>query len=304
MHGVARDAKIIAIKVFSSKSASCGTSPVPCARSFDSDMIKGLERVYALRNSYAIAAANMSIGGGKYTTTCDTHVTKPVVDKLRGVGIATVIASGNDSYTDATGAPGCISSAITVGSTTKMDAESSFSNAAPWVDVLAPGSSICSSVNDSVLGCGGASGAGYGFKSGTSMATPHVTGAWAVMKSKNGTASVSAVESALESTGVLVATKSGGTKPRIDLDNALAKLSPGLNIGLNWDHCQQTYRALGDDKTWCYLEANRVWIWANDDEGEESLIEAATRNHWVGIYVNSVSGTSFTWNHIRVWNAS
>jgi hypothetical protein len=243
----------------------------------------------------------MSIGGGRSFSTCDSDSRKAIIDKLRGVGIATVIASGNDGWSDSTGYPGCISSAITVGSTTKgaVESESSFSNAASWLDVLAPGSDICSSVNGT-SGCG----SGYGFKSGTSMATPHVTGAWAVMKSKNGTASVSAVESALESTGKLVSVGPVGNKPRIDLDNAIAKLSPGLNIGLNWDHCQQTYRALGDDKTWCYLEANRVWIWANDDEGEESLIEAATRNHWVGIYVNSVSGTSFTWNHIRVWNAS
>jgi hypothetical protein len=266
-------------------------------------MIKGLERVYVLRNSYAIAAANMSIGGGRNFKTCDTHVTKPVVDKLRGVGIATVIASGNDGWSDSTSAPGCISSAITVGSTTKGDVESSFSNAAPWLDVLAPGSSICSSVNGSP-NCGGSSSTGYGFKSGTSMATPHVTGAWAVLKSKNGTASVTAVESALESTGLPISVGTAGNKPRIDLDNALAALSPGLNIGLNWDHCQQTYRAIGDNKTWCYLEANKVWISANDTEAEESLIEATTENHWVGIYVDSVSGTSFTWSHIRVWKAT
>jgi hypothetical protein len=303
MHGVARDAKVIAINVFTEFNTGCGSSPAPCAKSYDSDMIKGLERVYALRNSYAIAAANMSIGGGRNFSTCDSHVTKPVVDKLRGVGIATVIASGNDGWSDSTSAPGCISSAITVGSTTKGDVESSFSNAASWLDVLAPGSSICSSVNGSP-NCGGSGSTGYGLKSGTSMATPHVTGAWAVLKSKNGTASVTAVESALESTGLAISVGSAGNKPRIDLDNALAALSPGLNLGLNWDHCQQTYRAIGDNKTWCYLEANKVWIWANDTEAEESLIEATTENHWVGIYVNSISGTSFTWSHIRVWKAS
>ncbi len=238
--------------------------------------------------------------GAQYFDVCDTDARKPVVDKLRGVGIATVIASGNNGWSVSTGAPGCISSAITVGSTDKNDVESSFSNAASWLDLLAPGRDICSSVNGSP-NCGGSGSTGYGFKSGTSMATPHVTGAWAVMKSKNGTASVTAVESALESTGVSVATKSGGTKPRIDLDNALAALSPGLNLGLNWDHCQQTYRVIGDNKTWCYLEANRVWVWVDDNESEESLIEATASNHWVGINVNSVSGTSFTWNVIRVF---
>ena len=52
--GVAKDAELIAIQVF---------SPVgKKARAYDSDIIKGLERVYALRNSYRIAAVNMSLG--------------------------------------------------------------------------------------------------------------------------------------------------------------------------------------------------------------------------------------------------
>lgn len=302
MHGVARDAKVIAIKVFSrfSTSAQCAPSAAPCVRSYSSDQIKGLERVHALRNTYAVAAANMSLGGGQYFSTCDSNPLKPIIDTLRGVGIATVIASGNNGYHNSTGAPGCISTAITVGSTDKSDVESSFSNAASWLDLLAPGSNICSSVIGSP-NCGGAGSIGYGFKGGTSMATPHVTGAWAVMKSKNGTASVSAVETALESTGKLISVGTVGTKPRIDLDNALAALAPGLNLGLNWDHCQQTHRALGASVTWCYLEANQMWVAINDDEGEKSLIKATAKNHWVGVNVSSISGTSFTINAVRVY---
>src|SRR5439155_23412287 len=61
--GVGRDASLIAIQVFSSftTSAACG-SAVPCALSFNSDQILGLERVYALRSLYNIAAVNMSLG--------------------------------------------------------------------------------------------------------------------------------------------------------------------------------------------------------------------------------------------------
>lgn len=71
--------------------------------------------------------------------------------------------------------------------------------------------------------------------------------------------------------------------------------------GFYWDHCQQTYRALGDTTTWCYLESNAVWIWVNDNEGEQSLIACAESNHWCGINVTSVSGSSFSWNQIRVF---
>lgn len=302
IHGVARDATIIAIQVFSrfSSSTDCSPSRAPCVRTYTSDQIKGLERVYALRNTYAIAAANMSLGGDQHFSTCDSDSRKAIIDTLRGIGTATVIASGNDGWSDSTSAPGCISTAITVGSTTKGDVESSFSNAASWLDLLAPGSDICSSVIGSP-NCGGSGSTGYGYKSGTSMATAHVTGAWAVMKSKNGTASVAAVETALESTGKPISVGPVGNKPRIDLDSALAALAPGLNLGLNWDHCQQTYRALGDSVTWCYLEANQLWVAINDNEGEKSLIKATASNHWVGVNVSSISGTSFTINHVRVY---
>lgn len=300
-YGVARDARIIAVKIFSRFNAaycqSIGYSTNDCALTYTSDQIRGLERVYALRNAYAIAAANMSLGGGRHFSTCDTDSRKAIIDAMRNAGIATVISSGNDGFADSTGAPGCISTAITVGSTTKTDVESSFSNAASWLDLLAPGSSICSSVNGWTQNCG----TGFGFASGTSMAAPHVTGAWAVMKSKNGTASVSAVEAALENTGKPVNVGPVGNKPRIDLDNAANALAPGLNLGLNWDHCQQTWRYIGDVATWCYLEANQTWVRIDDEEGEESLIDATATNHWVGVNVSAISGTSFTVDHLRIF---
>lgn len=305
MSGVARDANVIAVKIFSrfTGSAACGVGrPDPCALSFTSDQIKGLERIYALRSMYQVASANMSLGGGTYTATCDGSeaATKAIIDNLRGAGIATVIASGNDGYPNATGAPGCISTAITVGSTTKSDTLSGFSNSASWVDVLAPGSSICSSVNAGwTANCGGTS---YGFASGTSMATPHVTGAWAVMKSKDGTASVTAIENALETKGVAISTPAG-SKPRIDLSAALGAISNGPNIGLNWDHCQQTYRALGDSVTWCWLEGGAFWLPINDNEGEKVLIKASSSFHWIGYYVSSISGSSFTVSHVRLWKS-
>lgn len=47
--------------------ATCGGT-APCYLSFTSDQIAGLERVYELRDSFNIAAANLSLGGGKSTT--------------------------------------------------------------------------------------------------------------------------------------------------------------------------------------------------------------------------------------------
>ncbi|GAG27289.1 unnamed protein product, partial [marine sediment metagenome] len=129
-HGVAREANLIAIQVFSRFTGTDCTGfglPSPCALTYTSDQIKGLERVYALRTSFNIAAANMSLGGGSYSSYCDGSQAsrKAAIDNLRSANIATVISSGNSGYKTAIGAPACISTAISVGSTTDLDVVSS-----------------------------------------------------------------------------------------------------------------------------------------------------------------------------------
>ena len=105
-NGVAKGANIIAIQVFSQFTGTrwCGQNS-PCVLSWTSDQILGLERVYDLRTTLNIAAANMSLGGGQYTSTsqCDSDnlSMKASIDNLRGANIATVIASGNSFYRNA-----------------------------------------------------------------------------------------------------------------------------------------------------------------------------------------------------------
>ena len=224
--GVARGASVMAVQVFSrfGSSAQCGSLPVPCALTFSSDQIKGLERVYALRSTHQFASVNMSLGGGLNSTYCDDDPLKPIIDNLRSVGIATVIASGNDGSVNQIGKPSCISSAVSVGSTTDSNQVSSFSNVAPILSLFAPGSSINSSVP----------GGGYSNFNGTSMATPHVAGAFAILKQAAPTASVTAILTALQQTGTPVTdTRSGGsvTKPRIRIAAALPQfITPGATL--------------------------------------------------------------------------
>lgn len=194
--GVARSADIIAVQVFSRFGPNeCGGAPA-CPRSYTSDQVKALEWVYSLRNTRAIAAVNMSLGGDGYTGFCDglLPATKAAIDNLRAAGIATVIASGNNGYTNALSAPACISSAVSVGCTSKTDSVCYFSNSASFLALLAPGLYINSSVP----------GTGYSISSGTSMAAPHVAGAWAVLKDANPNSSVANVLSALQSNGAAV----------------------------------------------------------------------------------------------------
>jgi len=220
--GVAPDAKIISVQVFSSftTAADCDKRPTPCLLSYTSDQILGLERIYELRSTYNIAAVNMSLGGGLFSSPCDSDAMKTVIDQLRTAGIATVIASGNNGSTTALSSPACISSAISVASTsdgsfTPVDQVSTFSNTNQYLSLLAPGEAILSSVP------------GYGFLnlSGTSMAAPHVAGAWALMKSKRPSASVTDVLNALIATGTPITDPGNGRAfPRINVDRALATL--------------------------------------------------------------------------------
>jgi subtilisin len=199
--GIARGAGLISVQVFSrfDGAVNCGPSPNedPCALSFTSDQLAGLERVYALRNSLPIASVNISIGGGTFFGACDSDVRKAAIDNLRSAGIATVIASGNNGFTNAVNAPGCISTAMTIGATNKSDVVTTFSNSSSLVDFFAPGESINSSVPTGT----GPGGTNFDVFSGTSMATPHVAGAWAVARQANPAASVSTIEDAFKQSG-------------------------------------------------------------------------------------------------------
>jgi subtilisin family serine protease len=234
LFGVAKDASLIAIQVFSrfDSAANCG-SATPCALTYTSDQILGLQQVYALRNSFHIAAVNMSLGSGQYSSqsTCDSAnpSIKAIIDILRSVNIPTIVASGNDGYTNSMAAPACLSSAISVGATfdvagysnncagnnlgiSSIDAILCESDSASFLNLLAPGAEINSSIP----------GGGYQAWYGTSMAAPQVAGAWAIMTQKNASLTVTAGLNALTSTGVPINDpRNSIVKPRIQINTAL-----------------------------------------------------------------------------------
>ena len=221
--GVAKGAQIIAIQVFSrfNDNSICGKAS--CALSYTSDQLRALDYVLQLRATYDIAAVNMSLGGAVHTSqsSCDmaNQTTKRAIDTLRAVGTATVIASGNDGYVNAISEPGCISSAISVGNTTGADKIYMPSNIASFITLMAPGASIRSAaLNGS-----------YTYATGTSMATPHVAGALAVLRQANPSASVGDLIAALRNGGrALTVTVAGSGQTynfavkRLDVAGAVA----------------------------------------------------------------------------------
>src|SRR2546428_8361962 len=144
--GVGRGASIMAVQGFSQINGffDCSGAP-PCLGAYTSDILAALERVYVLRATYAFAAVNMSLGGGLFSSNCDDEPYKPFIDNLRAVGIATVVAAGNDRSTDQLSAPPRISTPVSVRAPTKDDRIADFSNVAPFLSLLAPGDEIISS---------------------------------------------------------------------------------------------------------------------------------------------------------------
>ena len=225
--GVASEADIIAVRVF----------PAIGSGNF-SDVVSGLEFVYNNRNNYNIAAVNMSLGilGRSFTSSCDTH-NAPVtsaINLLDQVDIAVVVASGNDGFINGISFPACVTSAISVGATndgssetplcvpvgpdtSSFDQVSSYSNSASFLELLAPGTNIRSSHGLPNEICN---------LRGTSMAAPHVAGAFAVLKGAVPGATTQDILNALIATGKSITDLKSPSvaKPRIDVYEALLHL--------------------------------------------------------------------------------
>ncbi|MFR9780699.1 S8 family serine peptidase, partial [Micromonospora sp. MS34] len=158
-YGLAKGVQLVAVKVLNCQGS--GTT---------AGVVSGVN--WVTQNAIKPAVANMSLGGGA-DSTLDTAVRNSISS-----GITYGVAAGNDSGANAcNSSPARTAEAITVGSTTSTDARSSFSNIGTCLDIFAPGSSITSAWNSSDTATNTIS--------GTSMATPHVVGAAALVASAN-----------------------------------------------------------------------------------------------------------------------
>ena len=164
--GIAPGAKIAAVKVCSS-SGSCP----------DADVLAGMDWCIAHKDDYNVSIISISLGGGQFTSYCDGDTDfgsyAEAINEAVGKDIAVVAATGNSGAGHIAG-PACVQNATRVTATTKSDTLPSYaSRHAFFTDTLAAPGSAITSLND---------GGGTVTMSGTSMATPHVSGAVALLK--------------------------------------------------------------------------------------------------------------------------
>jgi len=157
-YGVAKDATVVPVRVLDCRGSGAW-----------SGVVAGLDWAVANHQAGVPAVANMSLGGSA-NSSIDTAVASLVAD-----GVTVAVAAGNDGADATKYSPARERSALTVGATDSADKRASFSNYGTVVDVFAPGVGITSAWLNQ----------GTNTISGTSMATPHVAGAAAVLLAQN-----------------------------------------------------------------------------------------------------------------------
>lgn len=124
-----------------------------------------------------------------YDEDCD-HFFNNAINYATTNGASVVVAAGNNRTDAGSVCPARNQDAITVSATTRFDNPAIYSNYGSCVDVSAPGSFIYSTLpNES-----------YGYKSGTSMASPFVAAAAAILKTLQPDSSPSFIKNQITST--------------------------------------------------------------------------------------------------------
>ncbi len=237
-NGVAPDAKIVAIKVFSSNdatNASCRDT------AFISDIIQGINYSISHKAEFSIAAINISLGAEPDSSAdqgyCDTSEPAEAVaiDAAVAADLLVAVSSGNGRFLHAIAAPACISSAVSVGAVYSLssslvrwsdctdqpvtpDLVTCFSNSNTNLSLLAPGAFW------NTVGKGNRTVVNFG---GTSASAPAVAGAIALLRQARPDLSAFGLLGVLRSTGQPVTDpRNGIISPRVD---ALAAVQLAAN---------------------------------------------------------------------------
>lgn len=248
--GVAPGAQVLGLDVFDGLYA------------YDDALLAAINWIVLNQATHGIRAMNLSLGSGRFTSTCYDYALEPAFASARAVGVLPVVAAGNAAV-DASGDfvngiayPACVRGAVSVGAVydgnifvppdhpyyacdgpkpSEADQITCFSQSASILGLLAPGADITAA--EITMG-------------GTSQAAPHVAGAAVVLAAAKPSVTPTAIETSLNNAGpVIHDSRNLVSKHRLDLDAAVDHLL-ALPSALTWE--PQLY--VGPAGAWSYDE--------------------------------------------------